>query len=81
MENTVLETKSTDMKNLRDTSSTVAAAALGTTVILTGNPMAARILMNLIQQFYYLLFISIDYPINVQIILNTFAIRRQPFLP
>jgi len=76
---TIIRTKS--INGMLKSLSTAAYAAVGVTIIFGGNPIAAWFLMNLIQQFYYLVFINIDYPLNVAMILGTFSVGRLPFIP
>jgi len=69
------------IKDLLQDLSTGGVVVVGATSVLCANPVAAWFLMNLIQQYYYLIFINVEYPINVEMILATFSIGRLPFIP
>jgi len=58
-----------------------AASGAGSMAILGGNPALLWPLLNLFQAFYYLIFIDVNYPANVQIFLKIFSLGSLGFLP
>jgi len=61
--------------------SDAATAGSGVLLILGANPTIIWILMNMLQTFYYLLFINVKYPENVNIFLGAFSVGRLTFIP
>lgn len=57
------------------------AAGAGSMAILGGNPALLWPLLNLFQTFYYLIFIDVNYPANVQMFLKIFSLGSLDFLP
>ena len=60
---------------------TTAMAATGPVLLAGANPAIIWALINLLQIFYYLLFINTEYPINLQKFLEIFSMGRLDFLP
>jgi len=60
---------------------TAAAAAVGAMFVSGVDPTLLWSLANLMQMFYYLLFLNINYPQNVKKFLGLFSIGRLNFLP
>ena len=58
-----------------------AATGAGSMAILGGNPALLWPLLNLFQKFYYLVFIDVNYPANVQMFLKIFSLGSLSFLP
>jgi len=63
--------------------STIQGAATGASsvAIFGGNPALLWPLLNLFQTFYYLIFIDVNYPANVQVFLKVFSLGSLGFLP
>ena len=68
-------------KNVITTTLIVAASVSGTMVLAGGSPLVLWTLFNIIQAFYYLILINIDYPPNVEILLNIFKVAKLDFVP
>jgi len=58
-----------------------AATGAGSMAILGGNPALLWPLLNLFQAFYYLIFIDVNYPANVQMFLKIFSLGSLTFIP
>ena len=58
-----------------------AATGASSMAILGGNPALLWPLLNLFQAFYYLIFIDVNYPANVQMFLKIFSMGSLTFLP
>jgi len=58
-----------------------AATGASTMAILGGNPALLWPLLNLFQAFYYLIFIDVNYPANVQMFLKIFSMGSLSFIP
>jgi len=58
-----------------------AATGASSMAILGGNPALLWPLLNLFQAFYYLIFIDVNYPANVQLFLKVFSMGSLTFLP
>jgi len=58
-----------------------AATGAGSMAIFGGNPALLWPLLNLFQTFYYLIFIDVNYPANVQMFLKVFSLGSLSFLP
>jgi len=58
-----------------------AATGAGSMAILGGNPALLWPLLSLFQAFYYLIFIDVNYPANVQMFLKIFSMGSLTFLP
>ena len=68
-------------KSVITTTLIVAVSVSGTMVFAGGSPLALWTLFNIIQAFYYLILINIDYPPNVEILLNIFKVAKLDFVP
>jgi len=60
---------------------TGATAGAGSIALFGGNPALLWPLLNLFQAFYYLIFIDVNYPANVQIFLEIFSMGSLGFIP
>jgi len=58
-----------------------AATGASSMAIFGGNPALLWPLLNLFQTFYYLIFIDVNYPANVQMFLKIFSLGSLTFLP
>ena len=58
-----------------------AATGASSMAILGGNPALLWPLLNLFQAFYYLIFIDVNYPANVQMFLKIFSLGSLGFVP
>ena len=58
-----------------------AATGASSMAILGGNPALLWPLLNLFQAFYYLIFIDVNYPANVQMFLKIFSMGSLSFIP
>jgi len=71
----------TAMKGVAQAATTAMTAASGAMIALGGNPIILWALLNLLQSLYYLIFINVNYPINVHIFLEIFQIGGLSFIP
>jgi len=58
-----------------------ASVGASSMAVLGGNPALLWTLMNLFQQFYYLSFIDVNFPANVQMFLEIFSLGSLSFIP
>jgi len=58
-----------------------ASVGASSMAVIGGNPALLWTLMNLFQQFYYLSFIDVNYPANVQMFLEIFSLGSLSFIP
>jgi len=59
----------------------VLAGASGSMILAGANPAILWALINLLQEFYFLIFINVQYPINVQAFFGLFNLGNLPFIP
>jgi len=58
-----------------------ASVGASSMAVIGGNPALLWTLMNLFQQFYYLSFIDVNFPANVQMFLKIFSMGSLSFIP
>lgn len=58
-----------------------AVGASGAIAVIGGNPAVLWALVSLIQTFYYLMFINVNYPDNVKFFLKLFTVASFDFIP
>lgn len=69
------------INTIASTTSKVAAISAVSMTVLGANPVLVWPLLNLFQAFYYLIFINVNYPGNVQMFLKIFSIGALDFIP
>jgi len=60
---------------------TAAVAAIGPMIVAGADPSIIWALIHIMQMFYYLLFLNVEYPANLQDFLGLFKLGRLEFLP
>ncbi len=75
------KTTVTAMKGVAQAATTAMTAASGAMIAMGGNPIILWALLGLLQSLYYLIFINVNYPINVHIFLEVFQIGGLSFIP
>lgn len=59
----------------------VIAGASGSMILAGANPALMWALIGLLQAFYYMIFINVQYPVNVQAFFGLFSLGNLPFIP
>ena len=67
--------------SLASTTTTVMASASGSMMIAGANPAIMWALIGLLQTFYYMIFINVEYPANVQAFFSLFTLGNLSFIP
>jgi len=69
------------INKVASTSMTIATISASSLAFLGGNPALLWSLLTLFQAFYYLIFINVNFPANVQIFLEIFSLGTLDFIP
>ena len=67
--------------NIATVTTNVIAGASGSMILAGSNPALMWALIGLLQAFYYMIFINVQYPINVQAFFGLFSLGNLPFIP
>jgi len=69
------------MKDLTSKATTIAAASSGSMILLGANPAILWALIGLLQVFFYMIFINVNYPANVQAFFGLLTMGSLDFIP
>jgi len=69
------------IKNLASTATNVMAGASGSMMLAGANPAIMWALIGLLQTFYYMIFINVQYPVNLQAFFGLFTLGNLSFIP
>jgi len=69
------------IQSLASTTTTVMASASGSMMIAGANPAIMWALIGLLQAFYYMIFINVNYPANLQAFFGLFTLGNLSFIP
>jgi len=69
------------IQGVATTATTVMAGASGSMMVIGANPAIMWALIGLLQTFYYMIFINVQYPANVQAFFGLFTMGNLSFIP
>ena len=69
------------IRSLTTAASTIMAGASGSMMLAGANPAIIWALIGLLQAFYYMIFINVQYPVNVQAFFSLFTLGNLSFVP
>jgi len=69
------------IQSLTSTAATAMTSVSGSMMFAGANPAILWALINLLQMFYYLVFINVEYPVNVQPFFQLFTMGNLSFIP